>query len=182
MRACAYVVSPNGRSATALMDLAKGLGFDAVVPYQGLAAAEAQINRTPLLFFLCSAASEMRVVKAVADAIRFYPSPGIRFSPLVYFDESPSLDVIRRCIAMGFDDVITLPFTRERVEERLQRQVDRPQVYFETPSYFGPDRRGRLEAEPIHSLRGSGGQFRRLEIVRTPARGIHVVRDDVHLN
>jgi CheY-like chemotaxis protein len=182
MRACAYVVSPTGRSGTALMDLAKGLGFDAVVPYQGVAAAEQQTTRTPLLFFLCAATPEMRSLKAVADAIRFFPSPGIRFSPLIYFDESPSLEVIRQCIAMGFDDVITLPFTRERVEERLLRQVDRPQVYFETPSYFGPDRRDRLESEPVHSLRGTGGQFRRLEIIRNPLRGVHVLRDDVHLN
>jgi hypothetical protein len=182
MRACAYVVSSTGRSGTALMDLARGLGFDAVVPYQGVAAAEQQTSRTPLLFFLCAATAEMRTLKAVADAVRFFPGPGVRFSPLIYFDESPSLDIIRRCVAMGFDDVITLPFTRERVEERLQRQVDRPQIYFETPSYFGPDRRGRLEIEPVHSLRGSGGQFRRLEIVRSAVRGVHVLRDDVHIN
>jgi hypothetical protein len=182
VRACAYVVSSAGRSGTALMELARGCGFDAVVPYQGVTAAELQTTRTPLLFFLCAATPDPRALKAVADAIRFFPSPGIRFSPLIYFDESPSLEVIRQCIAMGFDDVITLPFTRERVEERLRRQVDRPQIYYETPTYFGPDRRGRLPAEPVHSLRGTGGQFRRLEIVRTPRRGVRVLRDDVHPN
>jgi hypothetical protein len=181
MRACAYVVSPAGRSGAALMDLAKGLGFDAVVPYQGVAAAEQQTSKTPLLFFLCAASGEMRTLKAVADAVRFFPSPGIRFSPLIYFDEAPSLEVTRHCIALGFDDVIRSPFSRERVEERLQRQVDRPQVYFETSSYFGPDRRDRLEAEPVHSLRGTGGQYRRLEIIRNAMRGVQVLRDDVHL-
>lgn len=164
------------------MELARGLGFDAVMPYSGVAAAEQQAARTPLMFFLCSAPDELRWLKAVADAIRFYPSPAVRFSPLVFFSESPSLDTIMRCIGMGFDDIITLPFTRERVEERLRRQIDKPQVYFETATYFGPDRHNRIANQPDHPHRGRGGQYRRLEIVRNAVRGIHVIKDDVHLS
>ena len=50
---------------------------------------------------------------------RFSPSRKLRLSPLIYFSESPSHEGIRACAAMGFDDVVTLPFSRERVTARL---------------------------------------------------------------
>ncbi len=174
MRACAYVVGPTDGPGAALQDLARGLGFSVVLPYTGLANAETQSQQTPLMFFLFAAVDEVGALKTAADAIRFAPGRRIRFSPLVYFSESPSLDAIRLCIDMGFDDVITLPFSQRRVEERLKRLVDHTQVYFETSGYFGPDRKSPAGSEVI-----SGAQYRRLEIIRTPASGVNVMRDEV---
>src|SRR5690606_22475002 len=147
-----------------LLDMGRELGFPLVLPFQSVAAAEAQSRQTPLLFFLFAAVTDVRILKGVADQIRFAPTRRIRFSPLLYFSESPSRDAISRCIEMGFDDVTTLPFTRPRLLRRLTRLVDHTQVYHETAGYLGPER-------PIH--RGSG-QFRRLEIIRTTATGTSV--------
>ena len=61
----------------------------------------------------------------MAEAIRFCPSRRVRFSPMIYFAGSPSAETIAACINLGFDDIITMPFTRERVTERIARQVDR---------------------------------------------------------
>ena len=98
-----------------------------------------------------------------------------RFSPMVYFSESPSLDAIRTCVEMGFDDVITLPFTSTRVSSRLDRLVDHTQVYFETADYLGPDR-------GVRQTRGQrGGQYRRLEIMRTAMSGVSVMRDEMQM-
>ncbi len=175
MRACAFVVGPHDGPGAALADLARGLGFAAVQPYSSLAAAEAQAQQTPLLFFLFAAVDDVLVLKAAADAIRFSPSRRIRFSPLVYFSESPSLEAIRTCVEMGFDDVITLPFTPSRVAGRLDRLVDHTQVYFETADYLGPDRGARR----THA-RGNG-LYRRLEIMRTVLGGVSVMRDEMQV-
>ncbi len=67
----------------------------------------------------------------------------------------------------------------DRLPNRLDRQLERPVIYYETPTYFGPDRRNRLGDDEGHSARGTGGQFRRLEIVRTPATGASVVNEDM---
>jgi hypothetical protein len=181
MRASAYVINPAERAGSALMGVARGLGFEAVLPYAGAPAAEQQAYRTPLMFFLCPAGSELERLKPFADDIRFFPNPQVRFSPMICFAEHPSLADIRRCIDMGFDDIITLPFTRERVLERLLRQVDHLQVYYETASYFGPDRRGRPGSEENHARRGTGGRYRRVEITRNQMHGITVVSDDMHV-
>jgi CheY-like chemotaxis protein len=171
MKACAYVVGPSDGPGAALLDMGRELGFPVVLPFQSVAAAEAQSQQTPLIFFLFAAVHDVRILKGVADQIRFAPARRIRFSPLLYFSESPSREAISRCIEMGFDDVITLPFTRPRLMTRITRLVDHTQIYHETSGYLGPER-------PIH--RGTG-QFRRLEIIRTAAIGTSVLRDEMRV-
>lgn len=168
MQAAALVVGPDDGPGAALFDVARDAGFASVRRYAGPVAAEQQAMVTPLLFFLFAAVEDPRALKSVADAVRFSPGRRIRFSPLVYCPESPSLDMTRACIEMGFDDIVTPPFGRHRLVGRLRRLVDRLQVYRETPTYLGPDRAGH-----------SPGQHRRLEIVRTAKAGVTVLRDEI---
>lgn len=178
VKACAFVVGPGDGPGAALRDMAARLGFETVLPFVGVAQAEQQAAQTPLMFFLFAAVDDPRTLKPAADAIRFCPSRRLRFSPLVYFSESPSIAAIQLCAAMGFDDVLTLPFTEARVAGRIGRQIDRTQVYFETASYFGPDRRQAL-GKIADSGRGAGGQNRRIEIIRSIANGVSILRDDL---
>ena len=169
MKACAHIVGPQDGPGAALGDLARSLGFAAVQPYAGLASAEALSQQTPLMFFLFAAVEDVATLKATADSIRFANARRIRFSPLVYFSESPSVEAIRACVEMGFDDVITLPFTGARVRDRLGRLVDRRLIFFETAHYFGPDRRSAADS----------GVSRRIEIIRSVDAGVTVIRDEV---
>ena len=180
MKASAYVVGPLDGPGAALMDLAQGLDFASVLPYGGVSHAERQVNQTPVCYFLFAAVEDVSILRGVADAIRFCPSRRVRFSPLIYFSESPSIEAITRCIGMGFDDVITMPFSTDRVSDRINRQIGQNLTYYETAGYFGPDRRDRVTG-PRHAVENrSGGQFRRLEIVRNLTTGINVVRDDLY--
>ena len=166
-KATAYIVGPHDGPGAALLEMARHLGFEAVLPYAGVQLAEQQMARTPLIYFLFAAVNDVASLKAHADALRFGPSRRLRCSPLIYFSESPSLDGIRACAAMGFDDVVTLPFSRERVTARLARQVNHSIAYCETRDYFGPDRRS-----------AGGGPTRRFEFTRSFAEGATVTRDD----
>jgi len=181
MNASAYVIGPSDGPGAALIDIAKDLGFETVRLFSGIAQAEQQVLQTPLCFFLCAAVDDVRALAPAARAIRTSSSRNIRFAPLVYFSESPSTEAIKQCIGMGFDDVITMPFTRQRLEERLGQQIDRKLVYCETRDYFGPDRRNHLRAsDPAAGVR-LGRSFSRIEIMRNPARGIIVLREDAHV-
>lgn len=172
MQASVYIVgAPDGPGA-ALRDIARQLTFARVLPYRDVASAEQQALQTPICYFLFAAVDEVRSLQPVAHAIRFCPSRRLRFSPLIYFADSPSLETIKACVNMGFDDVITLPFTLDRVTERLGRQLDRTLTYFETTSYIGPDRRGQSEQRPQQ------GQYRRLEIRRSLSTGVTIVGDE----
>lgn len=161
------------------MDMAQAIGFESVQRYQGLARAEKQAAKTPLIFFLCAPTKDVRTLKPMANALRFSPSLKLRFLPLIYFAREPSLETVKQCIAMGFDDVIALPIGGDDAGDRIARQIGRIQTYYETGTYFGPDRRNR-DGGPERSLGSDhgGGKFRRIEIVRNPETGVDVISDD----
>jgi hypothetical protein len=178
LNAAALVVGARNGATAALQELAHAIGFMPVERYAGFASAERQARETPLVFFLCAEVPDVETLKPTADAIRFSISAELRFSPLIYFSRSLSIESIRACIKMGFDDVIALPYKAGDLSERVFRQVGRTQIYYETATYFGPDRRNRLgNARSADSDHG-GGQFRRIEIVRNAMTGVDVLRDD----
>ena len=181
MNAGAFVVGPENPVSDALFPLAQQVGMAPVMRYSGLAKAERQLSETPLVFFLCAAVSDIRTLKPMADAIRFSPSRRIRFSPLIYFAHSPSREAIQACINMGFDDIIALPCPPRLLAERIARQVGQLCIYCETSNYFGPDRRGGIEADRSDPRRGNGTQFRRIEIMRMIETGIDVIKDDMQV-
>ena len=145
MNAAAFVVGPREGAGAMLFDLAQALDFLSILPFRSVLEAERVADHIPLCFFLFAEVQDVRKLVAPARAIRFAGGRRVRFSPLVYFSRNPSIETIKACISMGFDDVITEPFRASRVAPRLMRQVDTELVYYETSSYFGPDRRRRLD-------------------------------------
>jgi hypothetical protein len=178
LNASAFVVGPRDGASAALQDLARAVGFMSVERYAGLARAEKQVRLTPIVFFLCAEVADIQKLKPMADAIRFSPSLDLRFSPLIYFSRSLSTDATKQCIGMGFDDVIALPFKGGDLSERIFRQVGTTRTYYETATYFGPDRRNRVGSQRSTDSDHGGGEFRRIEIIRNPLSGIDVLRDD----
>ena len=178
MKAAAYIVGPLDGPGAGLMEMAQRLDFAAVLPYAGILQAEHQANQTPVCFFLFAAVPDVASLRSVAEAIRFCPSRRVRFSPLIYFTRDPDLETIKSCIKMGFDDVIALPFASGDIADRIARQVGRIQTYYETSTYFGPDRRNRVGNSRSADSDHGGGQFRRIEIMRNPDTGIELLRDD----
>ncbi len=178
MHATAFIVGPPDGPGAALSDMARALGFAAVLPYDGVALAQSQAQVTPICFFLFATVADTESLRDVAEAIRFDPSREVRFSPMIYFSENPAAETISACIRLGFDDIITLPATPRRVAERLERQVGANLTYYETPGYFGPDRRDRRTAEEQADAGRPSSQFRRLDIVRSFSQGAIVLRDD----
>lgn len=181
MKASAYIVGPLDGPGATLLQVARQLGFVSVTTYSSVAQAEAQSAITPVCFFLFAAVEDAGTLRPIADAIRFCPNRRVRFSPLIYFAGNPSVETITRCIGMGFDDVITMPFTTARIGERISRQLGQNLIYYETAGYFGPDRRDRVTAPRRPAESRLGGQFRRLEIVRSLSTGVSIVRDDLHM-
>lgn len=178
MHATAFIIGAPDGSGAPIADIARTLKFAAVLPYSGIAAIESQTHLTPICYLLFAPGVELGPMREIAEAIRFCPSRKVRFSPMVYFSDRTSAEAISACINLGFDDIITIPFTQQRVAERVARQVGPSLTYYETSSYFGPDRRDRVTAPQRPAQSRVGGQFRRLEIVRSVTAGVSVLRDD----
>lgn len=164
-----------------LGELARRLGLGPVESFADPRTTERNLSDNLLAYFFFAPVRDPAGLRPVVGSIRAAEKTGMRFAPLIYFAGTASVEGIRTCAGIGFDDVITHPFTPERVAERLGRQVGRPLVYYETATYFGPDRRGRLAADVPDGRRGLGGEYRRLEIMRSPRSGIQILRDEMHV-
>ena len=175
MNATALVIGPRDGAGATLIDMARELEFAQVERYRGIVAAERQAETGPLLFFLCAAVADVRTLKPTADAVRFSPSLKIKFAPLISLGGNASAANIRLCIQMGFDDVIALPCASGDLRVRIHRQVEQRRVYYETATYFGPDRRDRASA-PRGGTGPGVGEFRRIEIIRrlTTCHTLHI--------
>jgi hypothetical protein len=182
MKAVAFLVGAGIGPDRGVASAIEGLGLLGIEPYRGTEAAERWLESVPLFFFLFLPDVPPAVLAGTASAIRFSASKAVRLSPMVLFACALSVEFLRHCIDLGFDDVITGPFSPGQVHARLSRQLNRPFVFYETSSYFGPERRGRLSREGGESTdAGEGGQYRRLEVLRHPEIGVQVLRDDFYI-
>src|SRR5689334_5166943 len=146
LRAAALIVGSSETPGVDLAQVARDLGFSPVLLYHGMTDAARRVDVTPLLFFLCAPVRDVQALKPIADAVRFSDDMRLKFLPLIYFSPEPSVDDIKACIQMGFDDIIALPYLSGDLTERIGRQVGHTQTYYETATYFGPDRRNRIGA------------------------------------
>jgi DNA-binding response OmpR family regulator len=141
IKAGAIIVGDRQGPGAAVYDIAADLGFSFVRPYAGRPGLALVAREAPLFFVLFAELRDPMAYDPIVREIRQGGPRAIAFSPLIYFCESPSRETVTACAELGMDDVVTMPFTRERVLTRLMRQIDRMQVYSETPDYLGPDRR-----------------------------------------
>lgn len=171
----------NANSAALIGDMAADLGFKLVRPYMGVADSERLAKIHPVNFFLFDYSQDFEKTKSQITELRMSHQLRVRFAPLICFVESPSKDIIVDCVNAGFDDILTLPWSALKTRERLAKQINNKSTYFETDTYFGPDRRRfsddgktRKQAAPA-----PGFGFRLYEFVRNNHVGVQIMHDRV---
>lgn len=182
INAGALIVGDRHGSAAALFDIAADLGFVFVKPFAARPTLPLIVQGPPVTFVLFAETADAGTLLPIIRDIRRGPPRSLCFAPLVYFAESPSREVVNACVGMGFDDVMTMPFTVARVHQRLMQQIEAPQVYFETADYFGPDRRRLSEPRLADAfLRGLPGArpARRYEIRRSLTGGVSILKEEL---
>jgi hypothetical protein len=135
-----------------------------------------------LNYFLTHHELGAETLMAVLRSVRSSIIDDVRFAPVVLFAADGPFEQYLEYIEMGFDDVITLPEKAKIVEQRLIAQLDTEHVYFETSTYFGPDRRRmEVEAPSEHKRATMPHSHVRHYFRRDPQRGIVLARSDSYL-
>lgn len=175
MQSTAFVVGPMDGAGSAIMQLSQEVGFDDVLHYEGPDQAAMKARRTPVCFFLVSSATKRSVISEFVTEIRHHKDRPLRFSPILFLCEDPSPRIINFCVQAGFDDIVAPPFTAPRLLDRVMNQLKQPSAYYETETYFGPDRR-RMERgkSPFASMRVGDDNYRQFAVRRDLRLGISV--------
>lgn len=178
MNSSAFVVGASDGPTRVLVESARKINFESVKPYSGLRAAEQELALVPTCFFLFAPVPDITSLADIIISLRACKRRNTRFSPLIYFCNTASREVVRGCVAMGFDDVIAMPFSQAYFEARLMRVMNRVTTYCETSSYFGPAREGQMTLRRHYSdLRTDQGKSRLIRFVRSFSAGINIIRD-----
>lgn len=165
----AFIIGDRSTHTTALFDICRDLNFGFLGPYTGLPMVKQQIEQTPVCFFLCAETTSPIVLSPLLNELRNCKRRRIQFAPIVYHCESPLAETITLCGALGFDDVLTMPFTPVRMRARLERLITQPQTYFQASEYLGP-----------HRLSNSQNRMRVTEATASYTHQYDFKRDNTH--
>jgi hypothetical protein len=107
-------------------------------------------------------------------AIRTSAEATIRFAPVIILIGDSYMSDVVRYVGQGFDDIVTLPEKAATLERRFAAQINTTITYYETGSYFGPDRRRLRRPEQLEPGQGTY-RHRRYVIRRVPSSGVHLL-------
>ncbi|MGV8830889.1 MAG: hypothetical protein ACOH2N_02855 [Devosia sp.] len=170
----AIVVAKNEKDGEALMRLAERLRFGKMIAYTPALKPDVFSHR--LVFFLVHFDFDDAARKQMLNSLRHSGSVSLCYAPVVIFLRDASVEQVRSCIEMGFDDVLNVPAEGPDIAMRLASQIGREQLYIETRNYIGPDRHRMDHIEPTPRTRQAEEPHARLIILRTVQDGVHIVR------
>ncbi len=175
--ACLVAETPGQRKT--LETLAMRTGFEAVsVDPSGFAFPAATERRLPYFFFHCLISEDL-LLHAIS---RIRSDERHRFSPAVLIVGECSENDVLRYISLGFDDIVTLPEAARVLERRFAHQIGTQLSYFETATYFGPDRR-RAKRAGSENEQKRPGEFRYVRyLIQRAATGVDILRREVLLS
>lgn len=176
MNCSAFVVGGLSMPTENLLNSARIAGFKTVRTYDCLAAVEQALANDPACFILFAPQQDVASLTGIVGKLRACKRRDVRFLPLVYFCQTGSREAVRAAIALGFDDVMAMPFTQTYFEERLAGQMNRVRTYCDAPDYFGPASHGRL-AMLAHkaALEAEAKSWHFVRFVRSFSAGVRLI-------
>lgn len=183
MQATAFIIGADGQCNQGLLDLSLDIGFSRVLDFTNIAAAEQQVLRAPIAFFLFSLDHNDLLTSRIAREIRRSRNRQIMYAPMIGLTEQPEPDLIETALQLGFDDILIPPFSAKTVAPRLKFHLNRRITFFETTQNFSPDRRAadshnKKSGNPLGLNRD--GDHRKILINRSLDTGISILKDQFH--
>ncbi|AVX03266.1 hypothetical protein MXMO3_00734 [Maritalea myrionectae] len=175
-RSSAFIICANSAWTKSCNSVLSEIGFAHIEHITDAKALALVPFSRPLQFCFITPASDQNELKRVMRAIRGHNLDKHRFSPMIMLARSLSRRQIDDYIGLGMDDIVQFPCSLKFMGDRLKRQLCRPLKYFETDTYFGPDRRRDAEREVDHQERRKGeADYRQYLIQRDPFEGVRML-------
>ncbi len=165
----------------AIFDLCEAAGFGECRRYHSPDDVTGFRRTTPPVLFLCDKLGPEVASRALAG-VRQHPVMELRFTPIIMITTDRTETSILRYIQTGYDDIIVYPCEPEAAATRVLGQFNQMQNYYQTETYFGPDRR-RNQANPYEGgKRGRGEYFYRHFVINRQFRfGTKIVSTETFL-
>ena len=90
--------------------------------------------------------------------IRNHKSDKIRFLPVVVCSAYTTKGFVEKVRDAGATEVIVKPVSAEKLASRIQYVIEKPRPFLKNKTYFGPDRRRKIEVPPKGERRKADGR------------------------
>lgn len=177
----ALAVADDREWLSRIFEIARPAGFTECRRYGSPGDLAAYRKSTPPFVFLHHKL-DPGMIRQVVTGVRGASELETRFVPIIMITADRNQASILNYLQMGFDDILIYPCDPNQVRKRLRAQFDMPQHYFQTQTYFGPDRRKTLVRRDQPEQRNAGYKFyRHFVIQRAVKRGIRVLSSQTNI-
>jgi two-component system chemotaxis response regulator CheY len=150
------IADANGYFSSLLFSMLKGFGADKIVQTRDWATAVEALTTTKLDVMMCDAmlppGGGIRFVRGLrTDATAPY-----RKIPILFMTSDGRVTTIKAARDAGANMIIMKPLSPKSLHERLTWVAFDARPFVETASYFGPDRRFKIEGFPDGQGRRKG--------------------------
>lgn len=146
------------------------------------AAGRLDSTSSNMLNYLIIHSSRSRdLVYSVTKAVRSSGDDRIRFMPIIVLMDASFESEVHEFINLGCDDIIIYPCPTNQLAKRLALQFKTKREYFQTDTYFGPDRRIATYDKPNSNRNdGKDSTYTHIIIKREVTGRINIVSRTQH--
>lgn len=139
-----------------LFSMLKGFGADKIVQTRDWSGAIEALGTTKIDVLLCDYALPPDGGIKFVRGLRTDAAAPYRKIPILFMTTDARVSTIKSARDAGANMVITKPLSPKSLYERLIWVAFDPRGFVETPTYFGPDRRFKIEGFPDGQGRRAG--------------------------
>jgi CheY-like chemotaxis protein len=139
-----------------LFSMLKGFGADKIVQTRDWSGAIEALGTNKIDVLLCDYALPPDGGVKFVRGLRTDESAPYRKIPILFMTSDARISTIKAARDAGANMVITKPLSPKSLFERLVWVTFDPRGYVESPTYYGPDRRFKIEGFPDGQGRRKG--------------------------
>jgi CheY-like chemotaxis protein len=157
LRGISYLIADaNSYFSSLLFSMLKGFGADKIVQARDWGTAIEALTTSKIDVMLCDAllppGGGIRFVRGLrTDAAATY-----RKIPILFMTSDGRVSTIKAARDAGANMIVMKPLSPKNLHERLQWVAFDARAFVETPTYYGPDRRFKIEGFPDGQGRRKG--------------------------
>ena len=166
----AYTIASESEWHGRLSGIMQQVGFRRCTRLEAAGRMDAAMSKA-LSFLIIHSSKSRDLISRVASAVRKSDEDHIRFMPIVVLLDASRESEVVEFINLGCDDIIIYPCTPQVLSKRLELQVTTKREYFETDTYFGPDRRIPQFDKAHPDRKGGAGSFYKKIVIKRDLSG-----------
>jgi CheY-like chemotaxis protein len=150
------IADSNVYFSSLLFSMLKGFGADKIIQARDAQSATESLQTTKLDVMLCDFLLPPNGGMAFVRGVRLDANASYRKIPILFMTSDTRISIIKAARDAGANMIITKPLSPKGLYDRLSWVAFDTRAFVESKTYYGPDRRFKIEGFPDGQGRRKG--------------------------